>query len=157
MNWTRAIISVGSCVVTAALIGPSPASAQLPAPAASPAPVSGIVVFGIFVALLVLLGAGVKLYDVKRKRDDQGLYLQARVSDALLDDPELARLPLAANVRVPLWHPAAVLVVVSGRVPTRQLREAAIRLVLGRIFATWPSARIEDRIVVEPQTIRHAA
>lgn len=156
MNWMRTIISVGYAV-TALLIGASAVSAQLPAPPVSATPVSGVAAFGIFVALLVVLGAGVKLYDVKRKRDEQGLYLQARVSDALLDDSELARLPLAATVRVPLWRPAAVLVVVSGRVPTRERREAAIRLVLKRTFATWPSARIEDRIVVEPQTIRHAA
>jgi hypothetical protein len=132
-------------------------SAPLAMPPASPAPVSGVAAFGIFVALLVVLGAGVKLHDVKRKRDEQGLYLQARVSDALLDDPELARLRLAATVRVPLWRPAAALVVISGRVPTEELREAALRLVLDRTFATWPSARIEDRIVVESQTIRHAA
>lgn len=39
----------------------------------------------------------------------------------------------------------------TGRVPTPELREAAIRLLLDRVFATWPSAQIEDRIVVEPR------
>jgi hypothetical protein len=157
MNRMRRIVSVGSWAVTAILIGPRLLSAQIQSPSASPTPLSGIEAFAIFVALLVILGAGAKLYDIKHKGDEQGRYLQTQVSHAFLDDPELARLPLACSVRVPLWRPAAARVVLSGRVPTRELRESAIRLVLDKTFAGWPSARIEDRIVVEPRTIRRAA
>jgi hypothetical protein len=157
MNKAKRIASVGSYVVTTILIGPCLLSAQAPSPAPSEAPVSGIAAFVILAALLAVLGVGVKLYDIKRNRDEQGLRLQASVSDALLDDPDLARLPLAATVHVSFWRPAAARVVVSGRVPTRGLREAAVRLVLGRVLATWPSARIEDRLVVAPQPVRHAA
>lgn len=151
------ILSVASCVIGATLGGPRLLAAQAPGPAASEAQGSGIAVLAIFGALLVVLGAGVKLYDVKRKRDEQGLQLQARVSDALLDDPDTARLPIAATVHVPFWRPVAARVVVGGRAPTPELRETALRLVLDQVLAARPRARIEDRIVVAPETVHRAA
>lgn len=134
---------------------PSRLAAQTPA--APRSPLDGIAAFGVIVGLLVVIGICVKLYDIKRKHDEQGLHIQVRVSDALLNDPELAPLPLAATVRVPFRRPAAAIVTVTGRVPTSHLREAAVRTVLDKIFVTWPSAHIENRIVVEPHSVRDAA
>jgi len=139
------------------LVFPSGVSGQVAVTSASPTPLGGLVALGIIVGLLVLVGIGVKLYDIKRKREEQGVVLQARLSDALLEDPELARLPLATTVHVPFRRPAAALVTVAGHVPTPELREAAMRLVRVKMRATWPSARIEDRIVVDRYRMQHAA
>jgi hypothetical protein len=156
-NAEKRILSMGAGVIAVTLGGPRMLAAQAPGAAVSEAPDSGIAVLAIFGALLVVLGAGVKLYDVKRRRDEQGLQLQARVSDALLDDPETARLPLAATVHVPFWRPATARVVVSGRAPTLELREKALRLVLQQVLAAWPGAKVEDRTVVVPETVHRAA
>jgi hypothetical protein len=131
--------------------------AQTPAVADSPTPLGGIVALGIIVAFLLVVGISVKLYDITRKREEEGLALQARLSDTLLEDPNLAPLPLAATVHVPFRRSGAPTVEVTGHVPTPELREAAMRTVLDNIARTWPSARVEDRIVVEPHRMRHAA
>ena len=89
------------------LVFPSGVSGQVAVTPASPTPMGGLVALGIIVGLLVLVGIGVKLYDIKRKREEQGVALQARLSDALLEGPELARLPLATTVHVPFRRPAA--------------------------------------------------
>jgi hypothetical protein len=145
------------------LVFPSRVSGQVAVTPASPTPMGGVVALGIMVGLLVLVGIGVKLYDLKRKREEQGVALQARLSDALvedpelLEDPELACLPLATTVHVPFRRPAAAIVTVTGHVPAPELREAAIRIVRGKMRRTWPSARIEDRIVVDRHRMQHAA
>jgi hypothetical protein len=136
---------------------PSGVIAQTPTAADSPTPLGGIVALGIIVAFLLVVGISVKLYDITRKREEEGLALQARLSDTLLEDPTLAPLPLAATVHVPFRRSWAPTVEVTGHVPTPELREAAMRTVLDNIARTWPSARVEDQIVVEPHRMRHAA
>jgi hypothetical protein len=136
---------------------PSRLAAQTPAPPSSPPALGGIAALGIIVALLVVVGIGVKLYDVKRKREEQGVALQARVSDALLEAPELARLPLVAVVQVPFWRPATAVVTVRGHVPTPELHETAMRIVREKVGTTWPSARTEDSIVVDRPRMQHVA
>jgi hypothetical protein len=48
-----------------------------------------IIVVAAMLTLVVLLGIAVKLYDLKRKRDEEAVAAQARVSDALLMDSAL--------------------------------------------------------------------
>jgi len=146
--------------LTTVLISAGTAAAQIPQTppgGGETASMGGVAALLVIVALLALVGVGVKLYDVKRKHDEQGLHLQARLSDALLDDPELARLPLAATVHVPFWRPAAATVIISGRVVVPEQRAAAMRLLHAKVFVEWPSARVEDRIVVEPVLVHRAA
>ena len=121
----------------------------------APSGLSGtIVMCGI---ILGLVGIAVILFDITRKHAEQGRYLQARVSRALLDVPHLAMVPVAATVHVPLRRPAAAIVTLTGRVPTPQLREAAMRAVFDKIWVAWPSAQIKNRIVVEPPRPPRAA
>lgn len=100
--------------------------------------------------ILGLVAMAVILSDITRKHAEQGRYLQARVSGALLEVPHLAMVPVAATVHVPLWRPAAAIITLTGRVPTPQLREAAMRTVFDKTWVEWPSAQIKNRIVVEP-------
>ena len=66
-------------------------------------------------------------------------------------------LPISATVHVPLWRPAAAVVTVTGTVPIPELRDAVVRRVVSKVFVVWPSARIEDGIVVDPPSVKRAA
>jgi hypothetical protein len=147
------------------LAGPTAAWAQSPPGSlASPVPAPpeaaqggalGIVL--LIVGLLVVVGISVKLYDYKRKRDEQGLVLQARLSDALLLDSSLAGLPVVATVTTPLWGRSLSNVTVSGTVPSAELRDAALRIVKREVTRFPDGARIEDRVVVDPLMFKHVA
>ena len=53
-----------------------------------------MIVVATMLVVVVLLGVAVKLYDLKRKREDEAIAAQARISDALLMEATLAGLPL---------------------------------------------------------------
>ena len=130
---------------------------HIPTSPVAPSGLSVIVTFGIMLAIVGLVSIAVILSDIARQHEEQALSLQARVSGALADAPDLALLPIAATVHVPLWRPAAAIVTLTGRVPTPKLREAIVQTVFDKIWATWPSAQIENRIVVEPHRLHQAA
>src|SRR5262245_40671943 len=71
------------------------------APAAGSAAATGnggwIVAVALVIGLLVVVGAMVKIYDVRRKRETEAVHLQAQISDAFLRDPNLFGLPVAAT------------------------------------------------------------
>jgi hypothetical protein len=83
----------------------------------------------LLVGLLVIVGVGVKLYDLKRKREAEGVHLQAQVSDALLRDPSLFGLAVTPTAHVPWWSGTPVRLEVVGRVPTAEARDRVLRLV----------------------------
>jgi len=62
-----------------------------------------IIVVAAMLSLVVLLGIAVKLYDLKRKREEEAVAAQARVSDALLMDAALSGMPLTPTAHLPLW------------------------------------------------------
>src|SRR6202040_1458896 len=109
MTRTRAAIAAAAALCTTA----AAAWAQVsPTPAPSPALPSGpspevtngsgaFLVAALVVLLLVAVGVMVKLYDLRRKREDEAVALQARISDALLAEPSLSSLPLVPTVRIP--------------------------------------------------------
>jgi hypothetical protein len=127
-----------------------------PPPASSAGGISGgaLAVIGLL-ALLVLVAVAVKLYDAKRKRENEGVVLQARLSDSLMLDSRLSGVPVVASVHVPLWRGAPPVVEVSGAVPSPELRDTAIQLIK-REMAGSP-ARIEDLVVVDPRKFERVA
>jgi hypothetical protein len=130
------------------------------APGAAPAssnPGGVIAIVVMVVALLVVISVGVKLYDLKRKREDEVMSLQSRISDALLLDPSLAGLPITAFASGPLWRRSRVVIAVRGAVPTPELRAAVMRLVERELSSREPGARAEDRMVVDPLMDKHVA
>jgi hypothetical protein len=116
-----------------------------------------IAIVVVVVALLVLIGVGVKLYDLKRKRDDEVMSLQAHISDALLLEPSLARLPITAFASGSLWRRSGVVVAIRGPVPTPEVRTAVMRLVEREVSSRHPGARAEDRLVIDPLMGKHVA
>ena len=115
------------------------------------------VVVATVLAVLVILGALIKMLDLKRKRDGEAIVVQARISDAVLRDPRLFSLPITPTAHVPLWKGSPVTVEVGGHVPSEDLREAAIHLVEREASQLGPDIRIESKIGVEPTMARRSA
>jgi len=124
---------------------------------ASSNPGGAIAIVVVVVALLVVIGVGVKLYDLKRKREDEVMALQSQISDALLLDPSLARLPITAFASGSLWRRSRVVIAIRGPVPTPELRAAVMRLVEREVSNRKLGARVEDRLVIDPLMDKHVA
>jgi hypothetical protein len=116
---------------------------------------STAIVMLLLFGLLVLVGIGVKLYDVRRKREAEGVHLQAQVSDALLRDPNVFGMAVTPTARVP-WSGHPVTLEVAGRVPTPEAREQVLRLVEAEARSVRPDVVIEDHLVVEASVTRVA-
>jgi hypothetical protein len=109
----------------------------------------------LLLAMLLVIVVGIKLYDLKRQREAEVLSLQSLVSDALLLEPSLAGLPIAAFASGSLWRRSAIVVAVTGPVPAPEVRDAVMRLVERELSRRQPGARAEDRIVVDPLMGKH--
>jgi hypothetical protein len=119
---------------------------------------SGVVMaVGLVVALLVVIGAAVKIFDLRRKREAEAVYLQAQVSDALLRQEDLFGLPITATAHVPMWSGTPVTIEVSGQVPSPEVHDRVLRIVLEEVTRTRPDVQIEDRIAVVPTMATRAA
>ena len=110
----------------------------------------GIAVLAAILVLLVAIGVAVKLYDLKRKREDEALSLQSHISDAILLDRSLASLPITAVARGSRWRRSPVVIAISGSVPTSELRETVMQLAERELSRRDPSAQAEDRLTVDP-------
>ncbi len=164
---------VPACSVSFMMLGLSdPASgawAQLPpGPTLSPGVpqesvpnvADGIVGLLIAAALIVFLGAMIllgKAYGLSRKRERQAVAFEGRISDAMLADPLLSQLPVAATVRVPLWRASPVTVTITGSVPRPQLRQAVVEMVVREVGRSVKAYHLEDRIMVDPAMVKRAA
>jgi hypothetical protein len=111
---------------------------------------STLTVLLLLAGLLVIVAIGVKLYDLKRKRDAEAVHLQAQVSDALLRDQTLFGLAVTPTAHVPWWSGTPAHLDVSGRVPTPEARERALRIVEQEARALRPDVDIVDRLEIEP-------
>jgi hypothetical protein len=130
-----------------------------PSPGVAPPPGDmggGMIVALVMIALIALIGIAVKASDLKRKRTDAAVALQGRIADALLMDPALSHLPIAPTARTSFWRGSPVIIEVSGPVPTPELREAAMSLVIREAFNSGLHFRVEDRIAVDPAMSRAA-
>jgi len=102
----------------------------------------------LLVGLLVIVAVGVKLYDLKRKREAEGVHLQAQVSDALLRDPNSYGLAVTPTAHVP-WSGTPARLEVVGRVPTSESRERVLRLVEQEAQHIRPDVVLVDRLEVD--------
>jgi len=107
-----------------------------------------LTVFLLLFGLLVIVGIGVKLYDLKRKREAEGVHLQAQVSDALLRDPTLFGLAVTPTAHVPWWSGTPVRLEVCGHVPTAEARERALRIVGDEARSVRSDVEIVDKLEV---------
>src|SRR3982751_3126622 len=108
-----------------------------------------LTVFLLLVGLLVIVGIGVKLYDLKRKREADAVHLQAQVSDALLREPTLFGLAVTPTAHVPWWSGTPARLEVSGRVPSTAARERALRLIEQEARSIRSDVVIVDKLEIE--------
>jgi hypothetical protein len=110
-------------------------------------PVATVLV--LLVGLLVIVAVGVKLYDLKRKRESEAVHLQAQVSDALLRDPNIYGLAVTPTAHAPWWSGTPARLEVVGRVPTPESRERALRLVEQEAQRIRPDIVLVDQLEVD--------
>jgi len=108
-----------------------------------------LAVFLLLFGLLVIVGIGVKLYDLKRKREAEAVHLQAQASDALLRDPMMFGLAVTPTAHVPWWSGTPARLEVGGHVPTSEARERALRIVEAEARSLRPDVTIVDKLEVE--------
>jgi hypothetical protein len=111
----------------------------------------------LLVGLLVVVGVGVKLYDLRRRRDAEGVHLQAQVSDALLRDPNLFGLAVTPTAHVPWWSGTPVSVEVAGRVAGPEDRERVLAMVEREARQVRPDVVIVDRLEIDTTTVARVA
>jgi len=114
-----------------------------------------MVAFGI----VVLLAIGIigRLLDLRRRREDEALGLQSRVSDALMLEPGLSGLAVTASMHVPLWPRKPPTLEIAGRVPTPDQHELASRVAMRTLADRAAQVQIEDKVWVDPVMREHAA
>ncbi len=110
----------------------------------------------VMLILVVLLGISVKLFDLKRKREEEAVAAQARIADALLMDSTLAGWPLTPTAHLPLWKGSPLILEIKGAVPSPELREAAVDVAKRELVRSRPDFLIEDRISVDRRVLSHA-
>jgi len=114
----------------------------------------------LLLALLALgvLAAGAEAVDrVRDRRHEEAALLQARIVDALLRDPRLTVLAVAATVRLPLWRRSPATIEIWGQVPTVELWQAVL-WVAGEVTSRlWAVYRLHDRIAIVPSIEAYAA
>jgi hypothetical protein len=122
----------------------------VPQAAASGGSGSTLTVLLLLAGLLVIVAIGVKLYDLKRKRDAEAVHLQAQVSDALLRDQSLFGLAVTPTASVPWWSGTPARLEIGGHVPTPEARERALRIAEQEARSLRPDVVIADRLEIEP-------
>jgi hypothetical protein len=137
---TNPVIAGASTTSPPAVQGPSSSSP----PAAAGDTATTLTVVAVVAGLLVIVGIGVKMFDLRRKRQAEAVQLQAQLSDALLREGDLSITPTA---HIPLWAGGPVTVEVSGPVPSSpERREAALKLVEREAARIRPDVRVIDRL-----------
>jgi hypothetical protein len=109
---------------------------------------SWIVAAMLVIGLFVVVGAMVKIYDLRRKRETEAVHIQAQIADALLRDPNLFGLPVAATAYAPLWSGSPVTVELTGEVPDPSLRTAIARIAWAEAQRVRPDVEIVDHLSV---------
>ena len=130
---------------------PTAPSAPSAAPGAAAASGSGGYVAAtiVIIALLVVIGVVVKLFDLKRKRSAEAVHLQAQISDALLREQNVFRLPVTPTAHVPFLSGSPAVIEVSGEVPSPEIKETVLRLVQNEASRIRDDVRVEDRLAVK--------
>ena len=107
----------------------------------------GVVI--VLLALIVAISASIKLYDHRRRRNEEALAAQSFITDVLLR--EFGSLPITASVTGARWrrHDPIVLAI-RGTVATPDQREEIMLRAARELARQYPSAQLEDLLYVDP-------
>ena len=151
--------------LAAALAFVREAVAQAPPTPVSPAPGaaasgdnSGILMaLALMGALLLIVGIGVKFWDMKRKREAEAVHLQSQISDALLREQDFFGLAITPTVHAGLRRGTPMTIEVTGQAPSESVRDAALRIVRDEASRVRSDFDVVDRIQVRQEPARRAA
>jgi len=107
-------------------------------------PVTAILVAAA--ALALIIGGLGRVLELKEQRAAEAIAVQGEIADALLRDPALLGLPLMPTARIPLWRGSRATVKIAGKVPSRELRKAALRAAERGAAELLVTVRIKSRI-----------
>jgi hypothetical protein len=142
----------------AAQATPPPPMTAAPSAAAAPGDNSGILMaLALMGALLLIVGIGVKLWDLKRKREADAVHLQSQISDALLREQDFFGLAITPTVHAGLRRSAPMKIVVTGQAPSAALRDAALRIVRDEAARMRSDFEVEDHIEIRPAAAQRVA
>jgi CheY-like chemotaxis protein len=112
-------------------------------------------VIGILTTMMLAAGVLTVLH-MRRNRDVAELVLQLKIRDGLLSGASLADLPIALRVHRPLapWSPS--LLEITGRVPTREIRDGVVRLANRKVSRRRTGIRTVARVTIDPPVDRRA-
>jgi hypothetical protein len=134
----------------------SPPGAPPPSPAGSD--VSTWVIAALFVGLVLALAIAVKIVDLRRRRADESVALQARLADALLVDRSLIGATVTPTVHVPMSRSAPIVLEVAGDVPSPELKDLVLQRVKQEVSPTGARPiQIQDRLLVRSPIFPRAA
>jgi hypothetical protein len=152
MKSPRMVCTALSLLAAPTLAARAPAQTSTVPPAAgSTGDMTGVALgAAVLLVLVIVIGASVKLFDLRRRRADEAAALQARISDALMTDPMLSRFPIATTAHRGLMGSSPVIVDVHGTLPSTSHRESAISVVRAEAGRTGMPFSIEDQIAVDP-------
>jgi hypothetical protein len=158
MKEPRAVcLKVGSLLIAPILVGRAAAQTATSPPAGGTAMTGALVGFAALIVLVVAIGVVVKFFDRRRKRMEEAVAVQARISDALMVDPALGRLPIVTAADRGLWGRSPVMIEIRGPVPSPELREAAISVATREAASSGVPFQVEDRLVVDPLMVEVGA
>jgi len=106
-----------------------------------------VLLFGAAGMVLIFTVMG-KVLELKDRRAAEAIAVQGEIADALNRDPALLTFPMTPTARVPLWRGTPVKVKVVGKVPSVELRKAALRAAERGASDLLVRVRIKSRIVV---------
>jgi hypothetical protein len=113
-------------------------------------------VLGAALAVMLILGALGRAHELRDRRAAAAIAVQGEITDALLRDPALLGLSLTPTARVRRWG-SRVTVKIAGEVPSRALRNAAIRAAERGAAELLVRVRIQSRIRVVRSRARRVA
>ena len=112
-----------------------------------------VAVIAVTGAVLILIA---KTMDYRRKRHDDAIQLEVRISDALLQEPAFVRSSVAPYVRIPFWSGSPARVELRGEATTHQMAEAASRIATKTVSRIRRDFSLENRITVAPASAGRA-
>ena len=130
-------------------------SGEVTSPPAAPTWAGAVSVVIVLLIAIVAIGVVVKLYDQKRKREEEALSAQAYLSDVFLR--EFGTMPVTVSTSGSFWRRSPLVLSIRGTVPTQELREAVIRLAKQELLRQYPTAQTEDHLFVDPLITRERA
>jgi anaerobic C4-dicarboxylate transporter len=119
-----------------------------------PNPASTVLIFLFVAAVIVAIVVVARYVSTKRKRLEEALILQARLSDAILREAPLRDVAVTPRARVAVWRGSPVTIEVAGEVPTPELRDTVLRLVRTELSLVRPDVPAEDHLWIVPPMSR---